>query len=72
MALKTYNDIEEVAMHIYQIEKLFNKLSIPYTINEIDEDTLYISAWHGSENLKMRFVRDKAADNFYLTGFLEG
>lgn len=72
MALKTnYEDHSEITMPIHQIKKLLDKLSIPYVVNFLNDDILYIWLWYGSEEFRMRFVRQGVGDSFYLTGFLE-
>lgn len=72
MALKTkYEDLLEITMPIHQIKKLLDTLSIPYVVNFINDDILHIILWYGSEEFRMRFVRQGVGDSFYLTGFLE-
>ena len=73
MALKThYEELSEITMPIYQIKKLLDKLSIPYTVDFVNDDILHIILWHGNEKFRMRFARDNCYDNFVFTGFLEG
>ena len=62
----------ELIVESYQIKHLLDKLSIPYVVNFINDDILYITLWHGSEEFRMRFIRQGVGDSFYLTGFLEG
>ena len=73
MALKTnYAELSDITMPFPQIKKLFGELSIPYTVDFINDDIFHIILWHGSKKFEMRFVRQGVGDSFYLTGFLEG
>ena len=73
MALKTnYEELSEITMPIHQIKKLLDKLSISYVVDFINDNILYIILWYGTEEFRMRFVRQGVGDSFYLTGFLEG
>lgn len=67
-----YEDVIEVSMDICQIKKLFDKLSVPYTIDRVNNDIIHIILWHGNEKFRMRFARGNCYDNFVFTGFLEG
>lgn len=60
----------DIKMNETNFSDLLGRLSIPYTIENINDSIKHIKMWHNGKMFRMRFVYNDGC--YIFTNFLEG
>ena len=69
---KMVDECIEFNIQLYQIQQLLSRLSIPYSIDKVNDNIIHIVLWRQGEKFRLKIARGDWYEDFKFVGVLEG
>lgn len=60
----------DIKLRLSDLQDLLSKLSVPYSIEQINKNLFHIHIWHNGSKFRLRFSRDEFEDIYSFSGWI--